>query len=30
MRKIADFFMGLVAAALITTGEIWGMSFEDE
>lgn len=30
MRKIADFFVGLVAAALITMGEVWGMSFEDE
>lgn len=30
MRKIADFFVGLAAAALITMGEVWGMSFEDE
>lgn len=30
MNRIADFFIGLVAAALITMGELWGMSFEDE
>lgn len=30
MQQIADFFIGLVAAALITMGELWGMSFEDE
>lgn len=30
MKQIADFLIGLVAAALITMGELWGMTWEDE